>query len=104
MTKAELVEKIQAERAPTLSRKHVSRLIDAIFDEIGRAVVASGRFSYPKFGTFVVRRRRARNGRNPRTKDPMTIAATTTIGFRPSPEFRKSVSEQAQDKPESSAA
>lgn len=89
MTKAELVEKIQTERAGQLSRKHVARLIDGIFEEIGRAVLTEGRFSYPGFGTFVIRKRRARKGRNPRTKDLMTIEASTTVGFRPSPDFKK---------------
>jgi DNA-binding protein HU-beta len=91
MTKAELVERIQSENAGRMSRRNVSRLIDSIFDEIGRAVIESGRFTYPGFGTFVIRKRRARAGRNPRTLLPMTIAATTTIGFRPSPEFKRNL-------------
>jgi DNA-binding protein HU-beta len=89
MTKAELVEKIQAAKANEMSRKQVSRLIDIIFDEIGGAVLDEGRFTYPGFGTFAVRRRRERVGRNPRTKELMKISATSTIGFRPAPEFKK---------------
>ena len=91
MTKAELVEKIQTEKAVAMSRKHVSKLLDSVFEEIGRAVLTSGRFSYPGFGTIVIRKRRARSGRDPRTKDPITIAASTTVGFRPAPEFKKSL-------------
>lgn len=93
MTKAELVEKIQAEKASEMSRKQVSRLIDVVFDEIGGAVLESGRFTYPGFGTFAVRKRRARMGRNPRTKELMQIAGTSTVGFRPAPEFKKKLGE-----------
>ena len=47
------------------------------------------RFWVPGFGTFTVRRRKARPGYNPRTKTAMTIPAARTVGFRPAPQLRK---------------
>ena len=89
MTKPELLKKVQSATKGRLSRERLAKLVDFLFEEVERATLRDGRFAYPGFGTFVVRRRRARAGHNPRTKEPMTIAATTSIGFRPSVGFKK---------------
>jgi DNA-binding protein HU-beta len=72
-----------------LSRPSVANTIDLTFEHIARAIRRDKRFSLPDFGTFSVRRRKARRGVNPRTKAPMTIAAARTIGFRPAPKLKK---------------
>lgn len=91
MTKAELIEKIQSENAQSMSKRAVSELVDSIFDEIGRAVKKSGRFSYPGFGTFTLKKRKGRIGRNPQTGAEIKIAPTKTVGFKPAPDFKKSL-------------
>jgi len=91
MTKAELVEKIQADNATTLSRKNVAEIVDAVFDEVGKSVRKSGRFSYPGFGTFTLKKRKARVGRNPQTGQEIKIAPTRTVGFKPAPDFKKTL-------------
>jgi DNA-binding protein HU-beta len=91
MTKAELVEKIQADKAQTMSKKNVAGLVDAVFDEIGKAVRKAGRFSYPGFGTFTLKKRKGRTGRNPQTGQEIKIAASKTVGFKPAPELKKSL-------------
>ena len=63
--------------------------LKAYFDHIARAIRKDKRFWVPGFGTFSVRRRRARLGYNPNTQSPMTIPAARTVGFRPAPKLRK---------------
>jgi DNA-binding protein HU-beta len=87
MTKAELIEIVaKAARQP---KKRVGDTLDLAFEQIARAIRRDKRFWVPGFGTFTVRRRRARAGFNPRTNSPMTIPAARTVGFRPAPELKK---------------
>ncbi len=90
MTKADLIEKVQATR-PDLSKRQVSELVDAVFDLLARAIRKDKRFSMPGFGTFVVKRRAGRVGRNPQTGAAIEIAPTKTIGFKPAPELKKAL-------------
>ena len=50
------------------------------------------RFSYPGFGTFVVRTRKARKGRNPKTGAEITIAESSTVGFKPAKNLKDLIS------------
>ncbi|MBV8135179.1 MAG: HU family DNA-binding protein [Deltaproteobacteria bacterium] len=87
MTKAELIEIVaKSARQP---KKRVGDTLDIAFEQIARAIRRDKRFWVPGFGTFTVRRRRARAGYNPRTNSPMTIPAARTVGFRPAPELKK---------------
>ncbi len=90
MTKAELIEKIREDNAQ-LSKKQVSGIVDAVFDEIGKSVRKDKRFSYPGFGTFTVKKRKGRTGRNPQTGAEIKIAPSKTVGFKPAPELKKSL-------------
>jgi DNA-binding protein HU-beta len=90
MTKADLIEKVQAAR-PDLSKRQVSDIVDAVFDHVAKAIRKDKRFSMPGFGTFVVKRRAARVGRNPQTGAAIEIAPTKTVGFKPSPELKKAL-------------
>jgi DNA-binding protein HU-beta len=87
MTKAELIETVA--RTTRQPKKAVTITLDAAFEQIARAIRKDKRFWMPGFGTFSVRRRRARAGFNPRTNTAMTIPAARTIGFRPAPPLRK---------------
>ncbi|MBN2497771.1 MAG: HU family DNA-binding protein [Deltaproteobacteria bacterium] len=90
MTKAELINEIlKTKGLPELSKKATGEIVDAVFDHLGRAIKKSKRFMYPGFGTFTVRRRKARKGRNPRTGEVIRIAATKTVTFKPAPVFKK---------------
>jgi DNA-binding protein HU-beta len=87
MTKAELIEAVANEIG--LPKKTVGDIIDEAFDQIARSIKKEKRFWVPGFGTFSVRRRKAREGFNPRTKSPMTIPAARSVGFRAAPELKK---------------
>lgn len=87
MTKADLIEAVA--RSTHQPKAQVATTLDSAFDLIARAIRKDKRFWVPGFGTFSVRRHRARAGFNPRTQAPMTIPAIRTVGFRPAPELKK---------------
>jgi DNA-binding protein HU-beta len=87
MTKAELIEAVANQTGET--KKAVAGIIDEAFDQIARAIRKEKRFWVPGFGTFSVRRRKAREGFNPRSKTRMTIPAARSVGFRAAPELKK---------------
>jgi DNA-binding protein HU-beta len=90
MTKAELVDRVvTASKAMNLSKKSAGEIIDAVFEEVGKAIKKDARFSYPGFGTFSVKKRAARSGRNPRTGETIKIKASKSVGFKPAPTLKK---------------
>ena len=92
MTKAELIERVSATlKHRELSKAAINEIADALFENLAKGVKKDRRFTYPGFGTFTVRQRKARKGRNPQTGAVINIAASKTIGFRPSPELKQSL-------------
>ncbi|MBM4321157.1 MAG: HU family DNA-binding protein [Deltaproteobacteria bacterium] len=89
MTKAELIEAIQA--STKTSKKTTGDIIDAVFENVKQSIMKDERFSYPGFGTFNVRERKARTGRNPRTGAAINIEASKTVSFKPAPAFKDSL-------------
>lgn len=90
MTKAELIERV-SQANPQLSRRAATALVDGIFDEIKRAIRKEKRFVVPGFGTFSLRTRKGRAGRNPQTGEKIEIPSTKTVGFKPAPDFKKAL-------------
>ena len=66
MTKSELVRRM-AELHPHLQHSDVERVVETIFTSIGDALARGGRIEIRGFGSFTIRHREARTGRNPRT-------------------------------------
>lgn len=91
MTKKELIAGIHANLGDALTKKQVSELVDATFGQIASAINDSGRYSHPGFGTFTVKTRAARTGRNPRTGDSIQIPESRTVSFKPAPELKKAL-------------
>lgn len=89
MTKAEFVGRVVASGG--LSKKDTEAVIEAVFATMSKAVCEEERFSYPGFGTFRVKDRAARQGRNPRTGEAMAVEASRTVGFKPAPGLRDSL-------------
>ena len=87
MTKAELIDAVAANAR--ISKLSAGEAIDATFDSIAKAIKKSKRFQVPGFGTFTVRSRKARKGRNPQTGATITIRASRTVGFKAAPVLRK---------------
>jgi integration host factor subunit beta len=72
MIRSELVEKIAAEN-PHLYQRDVERIIATIFDEIIDAMAEGDRVELRGFGSFSVKQRDARRGRNPRTGEAVDV-------------------------------
>lgn len=89
MTKQQLIDNV-AKRAEKMevSKTAVRQIIDATFEEITKAIKKEKRFQMPGFGTFSVKARKARTGRNPKTGEAMKIKASKTISFRPAPQVK----------------
>jgi DNA-binding protein HU-beta len=92
MTKAELIEKVcETNSKRDLSKAACEEIVDSVFDCLGQCVRKDKKFTYPGFGTFTVRKRKARKGRNPQTGEEINIAASKTVGFRPAPSLKNSL-------------
>jgi DNA-binding protein HU-beta len=89
MTKAELVEQVAAQA--NLTKKNAAEILDVVFSNIGKAVKKDARFSYPGFGTWSLRSRKARKIRNPQTNEIMKLKSSKTIGFRPAKELKETL-------------
>ncbi len=90
MTKAELLSAVQ-DKVDNLNKKQTSEVVDAVFEALAEAIRDGERFSYPGFGTFTKRLRKARQGHNPRTGEPIEIPQTYTVSFKPAPKLKESI-------------
>ncbi len=87
--KNDLIEAIQKSCSEdSISKRLTSDILDAVFENISKTIKRNKRFSYPGFGTFILRHRKARRGRNPQTGVEIEIKASKTVGFKPSPKLK----------------
>ena len=87
MTKSELVQRL-AESHPHLYHRDVERIVSTVFEEIGSALERGDRVELRGFGTFSVKHRDARVGRNPRTGDTVEVAPKTVPFFKTGKQLR----------------
>ncbi len=80
MNKSDLVSTIAGEL--NTSRLSANRLLDTVLASIRRGLVQEGTVTITGFGTFEVKDRKPRVGRNPHTGDPIQIHAGKRVGFR----------------------
>jgi len=80
MNKAELVDAVAG--ASNLSKADAGRAVDAVVESITAALKRGEQVSVVGFGTFSVKHRAARAGRNPRTGETIQIAASNVPGFK----------------------
>ncbi|MBR6741938.1 MAG: HU family DNA-binding protein [Clostridia bacterium] len=79
MNKTELIEAV-AKKAE-LTKKDAEKAVNAFTDAIAEALKAGEKIAIVNFGTFEVKTRAARTGRNPKTGETMQIAASKTPAF-----------------------
>ncbi|PWM66116.1 MAG: integration host factor subunit alpha [Clostridiales bacterium] len=89
MNKTELVAAI-AEKAGT-SKKDAEKVVNATFDVISEAMAKGDKISLVGFGTFEVRERAAREGKNPQTGEKIKIAACKVPAFKAGKALKDSV-------------
>ncbi len=82
MNKSQLVEEVRTHLGPKTSRAQAERALQAVLSRIGEGLRKDGLVTLLGFGTFSVRDRAARNGRNPRTGEALRIEASRTVRFR----------------------
>ncbi len=92
MTKAELIERVYKDnKLRGLPRVAIAEMVDSVFDLLAKGIMKDGKFTYPGFGAFNLKKRKERKGRNPQTGKTITIKAHKTITFRPAPTLKQSL-------------
>lgn len=86
MTKADIA-RIVYERHGGISNREAARLVEVIFENIKVRLGGGEKVQITGFGTFVVRQKRERRGRNPQTGEEMVIKPRKSVVFRPSKLF-----------------
>ena len=86
MTKAELVDTVS--KVSDLTRKHSEVIVDAVFTSIIDALHKGEKIELRGFGSFRVRRRRSRQGRNPKTGDRVDVPSKRIPYFKPGKELK----------------
>lgn len=89
MNKTDLINAV-AERAE-LSKKDAAKAVDAVFESITDALVEGDKVQLVGFGSFEVRNRSARKGRNPQTGEEIEIPATKNPAFKPGKQLKDAV-------------
>ena len=86
MTKAELVDKIVAKTQMT--KASADRALKAFLEAVEETLQAESKLTLTGFGTFSVEERKTRQGRNPRTNEPLTIPACKMVKFHPGKQLK----------------
>jgi DNA-binding protein HU-beta len=90
MSKAFIASVIQ-ESSETLTGTASNRIAGDVIAAVVKELKKNGRFTLPSFGTFIVRKTKARKGLNPRTGESIKVKAGKTVRFKASPTLKKSV-------------
>lgn len=91
LTRKELAEALNAQLG--YSQSSCSELVDTFFDKMKDCLLSGESIKFVHFGTFNVRDKQPRRGRNPRTGESITIKERQMISFRPSKKMRETVNE-----------
>jgi integration host factor subunit beta len=95
MTKSDLVTKVSREIGPKISKVECNSVMDLLLSSITEELAQGNSVEIRGFGTFKVRERKARMGRNPSTSEPVAIPARRVPVFTPSKLFRDRVDQGA---------
>ena len=88
MIKSELVQRL-AERNPHLYQRDVEHIVNAVLDEVVGALMRGDRVELRGLGAFSVKNRPARNGRNPRTGQKVSVTEKYVPFFKTGKEMRE---------------
>ena len=82
MNKADLINQVQ-QNGDFASNAAAKGAVEAVLDAITSGITSDGKVQIVGFGTFAVKERAARTGRNPRTGEAIDIAASKSVSFKP---------------------
>lgn len=91
VTRAELTTRVH--EAVGLSRAESARLVEQVLEAICGALADGENVKLSGFGTFLLRDKGKRQGRNPRTGNPVEIAPRRVLSFRPSQQLRDRIAD-----------
>jgi DNA-binding protein HU-beta len=89
MNKGELIDLVATELKT--SKADAARAVDTVIECITKGVKKDEKVAIAGFGTFTKKRRAARTGINPATKEPIKIPASRTCGFKPAAAFKETL-------------
>ncbi|MES9773056.1 DNA-binding protein [Priestia megaterium] len=89
MKKAELIDAVATKSE--LTKQDSKKAVDALFETISNTLAKEEKIQLIGFGTFEVRERAERTGRNPQTGEEMTIPASKVPSFKPGKELKEAV-------------
>ena len=93
VTRADIAESICEEIG--LSRKDAGDILDMVIDEIKGEMISGRDVKISTFGSFLLKRKNARIGRNPKTGVEAEITPRTVVSFRPSNSLKNAVNKKA---------
>jgi integration host factor subunit beta len=91
MTKADLVEEVA--KVTELTRKDSEVIVDTLFESVIKALRTGDKLEVRGFGSFRVRQRNARVGRNPKTGEKVEVPAKRVPYFKPSKELKDHIND-----------
>ena len=95
MTKAELVEEVS--RVSDLTKKHSEVIVDTVFKSIIDALHRGEKIELRGFGSFRLRQREPRKGRNPKTGDKVDVPPKKVPYFKPGKELKDLINRAAEE-------
>ncbi len=102
MTKAELVEEVS--RVSDLTKKHSEVIVDTVFKSIIDALHRGEKIELRGFGSFRLRKREPRKGRNPKTGDKVDVPPKKVPYFKPGKELKELINKEVAPAPHVRAA
>lgn len=90
MTKTELIEKVSG-RITGLTKKQTEIVVDILFDSIKNALASGNKIEIRGFGSFRIRSRRNREGRNPKSGEPVFVPGKKVPFFKAGKELKELV-------------
>lgn len=93
MNKSDLAQRV-ASKFPAIPAKDCDHILQVLLDHIVLALTNGDRVELRGFGTFHVKERKARNGRNPATGETVSIAAKRVPAFKAGKELRERINNQ----------
>tara|TARA_A100001011_G_C13974959_1_gene700863 strand:- start:436 stop:732 length:297 start_codon:yes stop_codon:yes gene_type:complete len=91
LTKKEIINSIYMQIG--FSKKISETLLEDILELILKNIIQHKKVKISKFGTFILKRKKERLGRNPKTKEIKKISERNVILFKPSKEFKKYINQ-----------
>lgn len=89
LTKANIVNLLREQLG--LPKKDCLKIVNAYFEQISKSLEKGEEIKIPKLGNFVVKHKKSRPGRNPKTGEPYEISDRNVVSFKASKKLRESL-------------